>query len=244
MAETLGNLRTQCKSESDNVGSSFVADDEWNTWINRGLQEIYGLTAQVYGADYYVSDPPYSLTTDGTNQKFALPADFFKLLGVAVQVSSPQQFVPLRPFAKADRFRASMFNTIIPAAGQVVQLEYVPRVTLLTVDASAVPDALSMNGWTEYIVAYACINALGKEESDLSKFEQQIAKLTARIEAEADNRDAANPARIVDVQGRRARAMQYRLWGSKIWLIGGVTPGWAYDAGDWNGMDDGAGEFY
>jgi hypothetical protein len=227
------------------VNSSFVSDTEWNTWINRGLQDIYGLTAQVYGGHYYVADPAYTFVTDGINQKFALPTDFFKLLGVAVQVSSPQQFVPLRPFAIADRFRASMFNTIIPAAGQTVQLEYVPRLTALTQDADPVPDALSMNGWSEYAVAYACMLALTKEESDASMFTGRLAQLTERINAEADNRDAANPAHIVDVQGRRARAMQYQLWGSKLWLVGGVTPGWAYDCGDWNGLDDFGGDgFY
>jgi len=245
MSESLLNLRTQCKSEADMVNSSFVSDNEWNTWINRGIQEIYGLTAQVYGGHYYVSDPAYSFVTDGVNQKFALPADFFKLLGVAVQVSSPQQFVPLRPFAIADRFRASMFNTIIPAAGQTVQLEYIPRFAGLSVDADLAPDALSMNGWTEYAVAYACRQAMAKEESDGSVFEGIIRALTERINAEADNRDAANPAHIVDVAGRRARAMQYALWGAKLWLIGGVTPGWAYDCGDWNGLDDFGGDgFY
>ncbi|SRR5258706_1686624 len=241
---TLLQLRDRAKQESDNVGQSFLTDAEWNTNINASYQEVYGLFVQAYGSDYFVKDPAYTFVTDGVNQKFALPSDFFKLLGVAVQVSSPQQFVPLRPYAVADRFRASMFNTIIPAAGQTVQLEYVPTLTLLAQDADVMDVNISANGGEEYIVADAAIKALRKEESDTSPFASAKEALKLRLEAETENRDAANPSRIVDVVGRRARAMQYRLWGAKIQLIGGVTPGWAYDVGDWNGLDDYGSEFY
>lgn len=239
---TLLQLRTRCKEESDNVNQSFISDAEWDKLINSSYQEVYGLVAETYGADYFTQSPStgYTFLTDGINQFFALPATFFKLLGVDVQVSSPQQWVTLKRFAFADRNRLSVFNNPIPMAGQTVRVFFVPRVTVLAADADVISDAISMNGWEEYIIADACIKAMAKEESDVSVLMERKQKLLKRIESESENRDAANPPRIVDVTGRRAQAMQYRLNGSNLWLIGNSAPGWLYGGGDWGGDDGGA----
>lgn len=233
---TLLQLRDLAKEESDNVGQSFVSDVEWTTYLNKSYGELYGLLAQKFGADYFVATP-VTITTDGVSQLFSLAADFFKLLGVEVLVTSPQQWVSLRPFAFADRNVISLFNSQIPAAGQSVRYWYIPRVTELVSDSDTTVDAVSINGWDEYIVVDAAIKALGKEESDVSVLMSRKAALMQRLESEAANRDAGNPSRIVDVAGRRARSMQYRLNGSNLWLIGGSTPGWYYGAGDWGPFD-------
>lgn len=231
---TLLQLRDRCKQESDNVNQSFLSDAEWNTLINSSYQELYGLLAQKFGADYFVQSPStgYTFVTDGVNQFFALPSDFFKLLGIDVQVASPQQWVSLKPFAFADRNRLSVFNNPIPMAGQTVRVFYVPRVTLLSADASVTVDAVDMSGWDEYIVIDAAMKALEKEESDIQAFVIRKQAILERIESEAANRDAGNPATIVDVFGRRSRGMQYRLNGTSLWLIGNSTPGWG-PYGDW-----------
>lgn len=231
---TLLQLRDRCKQESDNVGQSFVSDPEWNTYINNSYGELYSLLAESYGADYFVQSLTggYTFLTDGINSFFALPADFFKLLGVDVQVSSPQQWVSLKPFAFADRNRLSVFNNPVPMAGQTVRMFYIPRVTALAADGTSTVDAVSINGWDEYIVADACIKALAKEESDVSVFMVRKQGLIKRMESETQNRDAGNPPTIVDVLGRRARGMQYRINGSNLWLIGNSTPGWG-PLGDW-----------
>lgn len=229
---TLLQLRDRCKEESDNVGQSFVSDAEWNKYINASYSELYGLLVQAYSNDYYVQSPSsgYTFTTDGVNQFFALPADFFKLLGVDVQVSSPQQWVSLKPFAFSDRNSLSVFNSPIPMAGQTVRVFYIPTLTALSADGDNTVSLL--NGWDEYIVIDAAIKALGKEESDVQLLMMRKKLLTDRLEIEAQNRDAASPARIVDTLGRRSRFMQYRLNGSNLWLIGNSTPGWG-PLGDW-----------
>lgn len=56
-----------------------------------------------------------------------------------------------------------------------------------------------VNGWEEYLVVDAAIKALQKEESDVSVLLAQKALLQRRIESAATNRDAAEPARVVDV---------------------------------------------
>ena len=183
--------------------------------------------AQKFGADYFTQTPAggYTFTTDGTNDRYALPAAFFKLLGVDLLISG-SQYVSLKPFAFADRNRYSGTASSIPAAGQTIRVFYIPRVTLLAVDGDSTVDALSMAGWDEYIVVDAALKALAKEESDVSTLASRKSSLEKRIESESANRDAGSPSTIVDVLGRRARGMRYRLNGPNLWLIGGAL-GWA-----------------
>ena len=231
MATTLLQLRTLCKFESDNVGQSFITDPEWLVYINSSYQELYGNIVEHFGNDYFTQTPAtgFSVVTDGINQFFALPPDIFKLLGVDLQVSAPNYWVSLKPFQFAERNRLSIMNNLIPMAGQTVRLLYVPRATLLVVDADTID---GVNGWEEFIVVDACIKALAKEESDVSVFAMRREKLEQRLASEIENRDAGSPARVADVLGRRARAMQYRLNGNNLWLIGNGMPGYGA-AGDW-----------
>ena len=50
------------------------------------------------------------------------------------------------------------------------------------------------------MIVDAAIKALIKEESDTSALERDKAAITARIESAAENRDAAKPQRVADVQ--------------------------------------------
>jgi hypothetical protein len=229
---TLLQLRTFAKQESDNVGQSFISDAEWNGYIQRAYNEMYGLVAQVYGDDYYAPAAPYQFTTDGTNRFFSLAGvtgGFFKLRGVDVQVSSPGQWISLKPFEFSDRNRISVYNNPIPMAGQVIQVWYTPLPTLPSADGDSID---GVNGWEEYVIADACIRALRKEEADLSAWFKAKADFKERLEAEAENRNSGAAHKISDTLGRASRSMMYRLEGSNLWLIGNSGPGW-WPAGDW-----------
>lgn len=232
---TLLDVRNSCKSQTDNINSTFLTDAEWNALINTAYYELYGLIVQTFGSDYFVQSPSsgYTFTTDGINDHFALPSTFFKLLGVDVAITATQ-FVSLKPFAFADRNRYSVTGTSIPMAGQTIRLLYVPRMVLLTLDADTID---GVNGWEDWIVCKACVMALAKEESDVSVFMARIKMLQDRLDSEIENRDAGTSAKIVDVLWKTTRGMQYRLNGNNLWLIGGTTPGWA-PYGDWGGLDD------
>jgi hypothetical protein len=186
---------------------------------------------QAFGNDYFVQSPAggYQFTTDGINDHFALPTDFYKLLGVDVQVSSPGMWVALRPFNFADRNRYAVTNSAIPMAGQTLRLFYVPKFTPFVLDADTMD---GVNGWEEYIVVDAAMKALAKEESDVSVLMARKQALIQRLDAETQNRDAGSPATVGDTIGRRARAMMYRLNGSQLWLLGNGMPGWSW-GGDW-----------
>ena len=227
MATTLLQLRDRAKEESDNVNSSFLTDAEWNKLLVSSYQELYGLLVQTYGNDYFVQSTPFTILTDGINQLFALPADFFKMLGVDLLINAgASNYVSLKPFAFSDRNQGGGWRGSIPQGGQTVRLLYVPRPTLPVADVDTVD---GVNGWEEYIIVDAAMKALAKEESDVSVMMARKQALVQRLEAEAENRDAGNPACVVDAMGRRSMGMQYRINGGNLWLVGNGVPGWALD---------------
>jgi hypothetical protein len=222
---TYNQILDRCKQESDNVNSSFVSDAEWAHYIGQSYAELFGLVVQAYGNDYFVADP-HIITTDGTNYLYDLPADFFKLLGVDLQVQGAQQWVTLKPFVFAERNNFAGPSPI-PMAGQTVRLWYAPLPP--TFDSGEdLPDNLAM--WSEYIVIDAAMKAMAKEESDTSVLAQRKAAITARINAEAENRDAGSSARIADVYRAQSQGMKYSIKGSQLWLYGGSTPVTPYAA--------------
>ncbi len=221
---TLLQLRTTVRERCDMTNASgvytnsFVTDSELNQYINNSYFELYDLLVQKYGDDYYVASP-YQFTTDGSSQLYALPADFYKLLGVDLSLSnSPNSWITIRPFMFPNRndysvpnfasfygvtnlrYRlqgANLWLNPIPTGGQNMQIWYVPRMTELAADGD-VCDGVS--GWTEYIIVDAAIKCLAKEESDTSVFMAQKQGLIQRIEAAAENRDAGNPQTVCDVR--------------------------------------------
>jgi hypothetical protein len=230
---SLATLRARAQQESDNVNSGFIASTgsapvEWTALINSSYKELYGAIVQAYGNDYYVA-APYTFQTDGVNKFFSLPTDFFKLLGVDLQVGATNLWVTLKPFQFLERNRFGLVNSPIPMAGQTLQLWYVPSLTELSGDSDVTVDI--PNGWEEYIIIDAALKALDKEEADVSVKMARKAAIIQRIDAEAENRDAGSPGRIVDAYSAVSQSMQYRLKGSQLWLIGGNTPAVPYGSG-------------
>lgn len=242
MATTLASLVLRARQESDQVNSDFLSASEWETNVVQSYTELYGLVAEVYGADYFVQTPStgYTFTTDGINQFFALPADFFKLLGVDVLYGSANQWIQLKPFTFNNRNMYSGTNQAIPAAGQTVRLFYVPTPPVLDDEDDLLP-VLANNGWDEYIVIDAAMKAMAKEESDVSVLAMRKQAFIKRLEDESNNRDAGNPNRIVDSRGRGSPTMAYRINGTSLWLIGQRVD--AFGAGDW-GMDPSFGAWW
>lgn len=239
MASTMtrAQLRDAAKQRADMVNASFVSDAEWNSYIQQSAYELYDLLVQCYGNDYYVATPA-TITTDGTNDTYSLAADFYKLLGVDLQLTSGQNaYVTLKPFDFVERNRYTLPNTLgllgvlslqyrmrgdklwfipLPASGQTVRYFYIPRLTEFASDSSTL-DGIS--GWTEYVIVDAAIKAKDKEESDVQVLMAQKQGLVQRIQSAAQNRDAGSPAKVADTQG-----LGFGPYGGGYGYGGGWTP--------------------
>jgi hypothetical protein len=218
---TLLQLRTAARQRADQVNSTFISDAELTSYVNQSAYELYDVLIQKYGDAYWAAST--TLTTDGVNTTFALPADLYKLLGVDLQTSgSPNGWLTLRPFQMAERNRNwlpqssavlgftslryrllgdKIWFTPLPAGGQTVQVWYVPRMNELVADADVL-DGIS--GWTEYVIVDAAIKCMVKEESDPSALFAQKAALLKRIEEAAGNRDEGAPPTVSDVTNHGA----------------------------------------
>ena len=147
----LAQLRTASRQRADMVNSTFISDAELSSYINASYFELYDLLVQKYGNDYYMKE--YSFQLQGNVSRYDLPDDFFKLLGVDLEISSgPDGYVSLRPFTLAERNRYSTANvqtwigvtnlryrlsanklwfTPSPNMGQTIRIWYVPRLKAL-----------------------------------------------------------------------------------------------------------------
>ena len=218
---SLGQIRLSAQQRADMVNSGFITNAEWNSYINSSYTELYDILVQTYADEYYVATP-YSFTTTSVNPPlYALPVDFYKLLGVDLALqSSTNAWLTLKKFTFQSRNRyvysnnslsaLAVFNlryrivgnqielVPLPASNQTVRLWYVPRPRTLLAD-SDILDGVS--GWDEYIIVDAAIKALQKEESDVQVLMAQKAQLLHRIEAVSSNRDAGEPECASDVRG-------------------------------------------
>lgn len=225
---TLGAIRLLAKQRADMVNSPFVTDAEWTSYINGSWARLYGLLLEKWGADYYAPEK-YQFTTQGGVETYGLPdgsasflqpdgvttaRPFFKLLGVDVQApGTPSGWLPLRPFPMGERDGTGIWGQLSrrpryrlaknalwlrpqPQAGLIVQVLYAPRIVALSLDGDVLD---GVNGWEEYVVVDAARKALLKEESDTSGVERELADIVARLEHEADSRDAGEPATVADV---------------------------------------------
>lgn len=220
MATTMSllEIRNAVRQRADIVSSTqFYTDIELNSYINQSAFELYDILIQKYGDNYFVKTPAYSITTDGINQFYSIPNDFYKMLGVDLLLAnSPDSAVTVDEFNFSDRNRYSVPNfqtfygvtnlryrlngnqiwfTPLPAANQTINIWYVPTMTTLSLDS----DVLNgISGWTEYVIVDVCIKVLSKEESDASVFINQKAGLRERIENAAENRNASTPPTVSD----------------------------------------------
>ena len=179
----LSQLRTASRQRADMVNSTFISDAELSSYINASYFELYDLLVQKYGNDYYMKE--YSFQLQGNVSRYDLPDDFFKLLGVDLEISSgPDGYVSLRPFTLAERNRYSTANvqtwigvtnlryrlsgnklwfTPSPQTGQTIRIWYVPRLAELVDEVTLTVAAQPVTG--DYITIGATVLTEGAEWS-------------------------------------------------------------------------------
>src|SRR4051812_35733925 len=150
-ATSFGAIITAAQERADMVNSSFITDAEWRAMANASLQVLWDKLIEAYGNDYEVQSA-FAITTDGTNDHYALPTDFYKLLGVDLQLTGSSTtaagWVTIWRFNFAQRNQWTLPNVTtlwgrsnmryrlsggyiwfapLPAGGQSLRLWYAPR---------------------------------------------------------------------------------------------------------------------
>jgi len=209
----LSTLRTVVRElanmETTSTGN-FISSAELDRRINEAVSELYDLLLEHRGQDYYARSHP--ITTVAGTALYALPADFYQLLGVSCsdgsshwemqswQHSELPRLLSLEVSggwtAVAMRYRmvvASLELRPAPSGVYTVTVRYVPTCTLL-VNPTDTFDGV--NGWEKWACLRAAIDLLSKEESDTRELRSQLTAMSGRIAKHAGNRDAGQPARV------------------------------------------------
>lgn len=233
---TLGNIRLYAQQRADRVNSSFFTTQELNTYINQSYFELYDILIQAFGDDYFVASP-YSFTTNGTDQLYPLPSDFYKLLGVEVSLSpsDPNSWVSLRQFEFIQRnlwnypniytfygvtnlrYRLNgnnLYIVPIPTSNQSLRIWYAPRPSQLIKDTDTMD---SVSGWQEYIIADVAAKMWIKEETDPSPFMIQKEALLKRITEVSHNRNLSEAQTVSDSKSMNFSWMEDGIGGGRGW---------------------------
>lgn len=193
------------------VSSNFIADDAtgMDAFINEGVQKLHEKLVDAMGEEYVSSTSV--LTTVASQSDYALPAGFYKLYGVDLNIGG--QVRALRPYMRAERNiyrenyrsdRLPHYSLVgnylrlypVPAGGLTGSVLYAPEATVLTLPADTVTFP---NGWERYVVLYAAIQALLKEESSVTGLMAVLEKEEQELDRLKQQRDLASPKQVVDL---------------------------------------------
>lgn len=223
---SLSTLRATCRVRCDMRVGGIFRDQDFNSAINAGIQELYDLQNRAWGENYFLTSSAMGLIAN--QSLYTLPSDFYKLVGVDWQQSagSPPVTMTSYEFNERNRYRgsnASSFSTngtnmkycIYGQAGALLgsaSLNFMPHPQSSTNQVTVwyVPQPQSLvnetdqynfqAGWEEFVIAATCIKALAAEESDTTVFDRQKAEMKDRIMDMAPKRDINQTHHIIDVE--------------------------------------------
>lgn len=206
---TLTSLRARVRARADMTGSSFVADDatEVDAWINEANQQLHAMVVDAMGEEYVSSTSSFT-TVSGTSD-YNLPSGFYKLYGVDLNYHGNWRSLKRFETAERNTFRETHPETLpryrlvgtklrlYPATtdGLSGSILYAPEATVLSSGSDTVAYP---NGWEQYIVLSAAMQALMKEESSVRDLSIERDKIERQIREVKENRDLATPRQTVD----------------------------------------------
>ena len=223
--KTLAQLRSASRTLADMTQSQFVSDAELTDLVNTAWGKTYDLMITSYGENYFGATSPQTIAADGVNVMFDLPSDFYKLLGVdALLGGDPANtfnWFTIYPFNFQERNRGAivpylnnisrpvdlryrihankLWITPLPNAGFYFRVWYAPSLVPMVSDSDTVTNL--QPGWEELIEIDAAIKMLIKSEQDTTALMNLKNETVARLQASVAQRDAGNPATVVDVYG-------------------------------------------
>lgn len=207
MGTTLLQLRTLARERAEMENDQNITDSMLTSWINQALEELYDRVVAAF-ADHWFTTADFTLT-GGTvaGSQYTLAGGFRYMRALEHNPSTTNRhMVPRWTFGEKDRLDVPSYRLL----GGVLQIEpfeyaagayrlyYIPNPTLLNL-SNDVLDA-KLETFREYIVVVAAIKARIRQESDVRELREDLARIAARIDVMAKNRDAASAARVNDVE--------------------------------------------
>ena len=136
---SLKSIRLAAQQRSDMVHNEFISTQEWNTYINKALYELYDMLITVY-EDYFVATPIQFISNgstflydmpNGSNEFLSgitlapfTPPAFYKIMGVDLALQNANNaYVTVNKFNFIDRNRFVYPNTASTIYG-VFNLQY------------------------------------------------------------------------------------------------------------------------
>lgn len=211
---TAAQIREQALRRADMATSSFVTAAEVDQYVLDSAGELVDLILENCDVEHFAVLSSPIATIAGTPE-YALPSDFYRLLGV--DLSYQGDLHPLRRltfrerrFSPSDRdwghpsgVRYSLLNREIafnpvPKSEHTFFVWYVPLPVSIT-NMAANPFQ-SFTGWDEYIIVDVAAKCLEKEESDSTALRARKLALAERIATAARKIDSSDMDTIADTQ--------------------------------------------
>lgn len=205
------------------VDQSDTTDSEILRYLNIAYRDLYNIIVQT-NAQYFTTTATINVV--GGQDTYALPADFYKLDGVDLQVDASGRYLTLRPFMFAERnkFRSGLAftnspygqvfkyllvgNNIrflpLPSMNSTVQLWYTPSPTKITTLSQSIE---TLVGGDEYLSLVVAMAMLAKEESDTSALNAKRLEVLQQLKNVLQVRDNGAPEYITDESSLNAGAL-------------------------------------
>lgn len=213
----LDELRNDARKRADvESATDRHPDADVTRYVNQGITELYDLLIDARGRSFFRKPTPHEITTLANTTRYPLPADFYQLISVRREGETGDLLDPFtaedEPWLRATSATATYAThyelqngtiELLPlhAAGSIVAVEYIPTPTDLAADADTFD---GINGWEEYVVAFAAREMAWKDDepSVAAACTAQMAALAARIAKLATQRDRFRAPRVRDVRRR------------------------------------------
>ena len=205
----VSDMILEIRDRTDQVDSQFVTDAELVRYINSSWKQLYNKIVDI-NPSYYLST--YSVPTVAGTDTYALPADFFKVMGIDINLGANRAYTAT-PFNFNERNRRNYVGNItfdwryniqgnnvkfIPEVSSQANITmwYIPRPNNVTATTDTID---SIQGFYEWIIVDVSIKVLKKEESDVQEFVVEKRELENQMVDTLAVRDEGFPGRITDV---------------------------------------------
>lgn len=215
------------RRRADIVNDPFHPDSEIDDYINEGIAELYGKLVLAKGDEYFADD--FASTTVAGINTVALPADFFKILGVRWHYASNRRIkLPRMDFQKfmglgdnvvsgwsdwSSVYYMTQKQTVMfwptPKEAHTLTIWYIPAAAKLTAPGDTFD---GVNGWEKYVVLHAVRMVKLKREESTGVTDTALADIEQKINSLSGNRDDGQPSHVIDVDPVNIYTDGYNWW--------------------------------